>query len=175
MRSYLLKAIPVAAMAGLLLSAGGCSHSPIDNPSADVVLQVATTQTPPVTVQDQNGTCIATVPPWNVEFTNVPKSAGATQSPFNDITVRTVTLTYTWPAGVTGPATAVIGLPLTVPADSSASGDFYPLNSSDWNSSMESATASVVISVDAVTAVGEQVGITIVEQLFIEACKGGGP
>ena len=179
MRSNLWKTIVNAVMVASLLLIGGCSSSPLDNPDADVVLQVSGIEAPPVTVQDNAGSCIATIPPWTIEFINVPKSAGAIVSPFNDITVRGMTATYVWQdVVVSGPITTslvVIGAPATVPADSTGDVIFFPLLGQHFNSSMLSTTANMTINVDAVTAIGEQVGLTFNAQLFIEACAGGTP
>jgi len=179
MRSY-LKTFAITALGACLMVAAGCSSSPLDNPSADVVLQVAALDAPPVTVQDENGVCLATIPPWSIEFINVPKSAGATTSPFNDITVRSMTATYTWQdvvPPVTGPITAtltLIGAPATVPADGTQDVTFFPLLAQHFNASMLSTTANMFVTVDAVTATGEQVGVSFTGQLFVEACTGTG-
>ena len=177
MRSY-LKIFGYTAIVACFVVVAGCSSSPLDNAGADVVLQLTSMTPAPITVQDQGGTCIATIPTWAVEFTNVPKSEGAITSPFNDITVRSMTATYTWQdVVVAGPASAaLLGTPATVPADSTASVLFFPLLAQHFNASMIGTTANMAVQVDAVTATGEQVGVNFTAQLFVEACIGtGGP
>jgi hypothetical protein len=178
MRSY-LKTFAIMALGACLMVAAGCSSSPLDNPGADVVLQVSALDAPPVTVQDENGVCLATIQPWSVEFINVPKSEGAITSPYNDITVRSMTASYTWQDVVVGgpisTTLALIGAPATVPADSTQDVNFFPLLAQHFNATMLSTTANMFVTVDAVTATGDQVGVSFTGQLFVEGCTGGGP
>jgi hypothetical protein len=86
----------------------------------NVVLEVSQMSVPPVTSSQNgtNGTCTYTVTNASASFNNKPKNALAATSPFNDIVLQNVAITYVWDDGaVTSPATA--GLAATVPAGGS--------------------------------------------------------
>src|SRR5262245_24999299 len=134
MRSYTRL---LAAFSLVLAGAGGfvgCNSTIDDTDSAPVVLEVENLQIPPVTSTSDPlnpGSCTATLTNSSATFKNKPKNAVAVSSPFNDIILQNVVVTYAWDdgVGVTGPTTFGVGG--SVPANGSATGQFQVVNAFD--------------------------------------------
>ena len=116
----------IIAQTVVLAAAGwfaGCNGT-IDN-EPNVVLELETLTVPPVTssANGTNGACTYTVTVANGTFKNKPKNQFAGTSPFNDIILQNVNISYTWDDGVAQiPVTA--GLGGSVPANGSTSTQF---------------------------------------------------
>ena len=99
MRKYtkLLTCMVVLAVAGWF---AGC-NSTIDN-EPNVVLEVQNLTISPVTAaaDGPNGSCTYTITAANGTFKNLPKNQYADTSPFNDIILERVNITYVWDDGV---------------------------------------------------------------------------
>ena len=122
MRNYtkLLTCAVVIAVAGWF---AGC-NSTVDN-SPNVVLEVQTITIAPIT-SSQNGTggtCTYTLTPATASFKNLPKNQYSGTSPFNDIVLQYVDISYVWDDGA--PTTPVSpGIGGTVPAGGTQSIQF---------------------------------------------------
>ena len=102
----------------------GCNGT-IDN-EPNVVLEVSQLTTTPVTSSQNgtNGNCTYTISPATVSFKNMPKNSLAVTSPFNDIALQSVNISYRWDDGAnTDPVVANVGG--TVPANGAASAQIY--------------------------------------------------
>jgi hypothetical protein len=131
MRKYtkLLARTVVLAAAGWF---AGC-NSTIDN-EPNVVLEVQTLTISPVTVQQDSvlNTCTYTITAANATFKNLPKNQYAGTSPFNDIVLQSVDISYVWddnPAVIT--PTRTTGLGGAVPAGGSATAQFSVVANGD--------------------------------------------
>jgi hypothetical protein len=89
----------VIGTAVLLLATLGCSSSGLDDgTSANVVLEVDQVQLSIVTstYDPLNNVCIFQITESQATLSNLPKSAAAITSPFNDILITRMTLSYDW-------------------------------------------------------------------------------
>jgi hypothetical protein len=145
------------ALLALLAAAVGCTSNDIDDADGpNVVLELQTLDSPPVTGATAVGTCsvsssdclsINDCPPgevcnlplggqgcqveeWTATFANLPKSEGAVEEPFNNIEMRQVVVSYTW----SNPAfnsTIVLPLSGTIPANGTNTVTFFPITAED--------------------------------------------
>jgi hypothetical protein len=122
MRKYtkLLTCTVVLAAAGWF---AGCNSTIDDEPN--VVLEVATLTINPITssANGPGGACTFTVTSASGSFNNKPKNQYAGTSPFNDIVLQSVEISYVWDDGVVQPSVSA-GLGGTVPANGSSSAQF---------------------------------------------------
>ncbi len=165
----------LAVAAGALLAMSGCVKGSIDDPgSAQVELQVALTDTPAVTCSLQNGIPLFTVAEWSVTYNNVPKNELATTSPFNDIQIQSVTMSYDWPApaAVLIPPDRTIPSPATVPVSGSASVKIDPILLQDLDPNMAGTSGIVTMTIHARTGAGQSISKTVGETLAVSACQG---
>src|SRR5262245_32975536 len=98
------------ALTAVLVAAGwfASCNSTIDK-EPNVVLEVETVTIPPVTssANGPGGTCTFLATVANGTFKNKPKNQFAGTSPFNDIILQNVRVSYTWDDGVpVAPVTA---------------------------------------------------------------------
>ncbi len=126
MRKYtkLLTLTVVLAAAGWF---AGC-NSTIDN-EPNVVLEVQTLTITPITssADGTNGSCTYTITLATGTFKNLPKNQYAGTSPFNDIILNNVNITYTWDDGVVqSPISA--GLGGSVPAGGTGTAQFLAIS-----------------------------------------------
>ena len=144
--------------------------------SADVVLQIANIQSQPVSSTPNSAdpsTCSFTLTQWTMSVVNSPKNESATTSPFNDIILDTMTISYDWnnPAITTPSWTVPLGV--TVPADSTASIMFFPIAFDELQPAMagNSAGMSIVIHGRTGSGTGEDVIATGGTTLALNACQ----
>lgn len=171
-RSWLL-----LTLAGLMSLAMSCASGPIDDASgAAVVLEVQITDSPAITGQFQDGTCVIRITEWSAQFANIPKNSSATTSPYNDIIVEDIDISYSWPgaAGVTIPPERTIPSPGTVPANGSQSINFEPILLQDLSQDMLGTTGILALRINARTPVNDRITVNIGEALVIEQCQGSG-
>jgi len=190
----------------LVIVAGACTSDSLDDgDSADVVLQVVSLEPTAVTAQRETGSgvcsfsgaactvnsdcplgetctgaggCQLTVQDWQASFTNLPKNSVAITSPFNDIVLDHVEISYLWQ--IPGPVIAeqVIGLnAVTVPVNGQASASFPPISSAAVNNdpAVEGNTADLTMIFRGTTVEGSGVSVVAQGQLNIERCPVGGP
>jgi hypothetical protein len=115
-------------LAGVLVAAAGgwfagCNGTIDKEPN--VVLEVENLTIPPITssANGTNGSCTYTITQSTGTFKNKPKNQFAGESPFNDILLQNVTVTYVWDDGVSQPPVTA-GLGGSVPAGGSATAQF---------------------------------------------------
>lgn len=162
-------------LAAVLLVTASCTNDALDDGgSADVVLEVINLDNPAVTAQQSQaggGECTLMVEDWTASIQAAPKNGLAGTSPFNDLTLHTVTITYNWlDPGIITP-TRVVGLgDTTIPADGASSVTFAPISFDDLTVGMQGHTANLVLVFDATTVEGSSVRDTVQRQLFVEVC-----
>jgi hypothetical protein len=144
----------------LALAAAGCTGNSLDDAdSGNVVLEVTQINAPSASGQVTAGACSVSgnpclqtsdcpagefcqinpttqgcvAPDWTVTLTNVPKTDLGTTSPFNDIVLDSLTLTYTWSNGFPSSAVSTPMFPqnqlgLTIPASGTTTIKFTPVS-----------------------------------------------
>jgi hypothetical protein len=164
-------------LAVVLLVAASCTNDGLDDGSgADVVLEIVSLDNPAITAQTSGeggeGLCTLLVEDWTASVMAAPKNSLAVISPFNDLTLHTVTITYNWiDPGIVTP-TREVGLgDATIPAAGAASVTFSPIAFDDLDSgTMQGHTANLVLVFDASTVEGTHLRDTVQRQLFVEVC-----
>ena len=163
-------------LAGLMVAAAGCPENSLldDEDSAPVVLEIQVLTSPGVTAApDTVAGCLSpifTVTEWSATAGNLPKTSGAISSPFNDIDLRDVTITYTCDAGLTCPPTRLFGLTGTVPANGSVGFTYPPIFLQDVNTTLEGTTLNLDMVFRAETISGESITYVSAAVLQIASC-----
>ena len=119
--------------------------------------------------------------PTTCELAAVPKNSLAITSPFNDITMIDLVITYTFLNLPGNPAITiedrVVGLAdVAIPANATNSVTFSPISFDDLlinYPAIQGKTANLTMVFRAVTVEGAQIFDTFYEQLFIESCGSG--
>jgi hypothetical protein len=142
-----------------LLAVPACTENDLDEGDQDVVLEITSFNTPPVTGEIELGFCQLTpaidclnnnncpigdicvlppgggeclITPWTLGLTNMPLSEGAGESPFNDVLVHSVDITYDWSPLAIPTFTRTIGLGgVAIPAAGSGTVTFFPITFND--------------------------------------------
>jgi len=199
---------PTVVSALLLAALAGCTGNSLDDgDSGNVVLEVTAINAPQASGQVTAGTCSVSgnpclqtsdcpasefcqlnpttqgcLPPeWTVTLTSVPKSDLATTSPFNDVVLASLTLTYNWTNGfptssVSTPMFPANQLGLTIPASGQATVKFAPVSQQlllDLEAFLVtggSASADVVMTFAGATMDGEPVGTEAAAVLNLANC-----
>ena len=150
----------------------GC-NSTIDDPSGpDVVLEVENPIIPPITGA-ANPTpppaCTFTVANATASFKNKAKNSLGATSPFNDIVLETVTVTYVWDdlLGVSGPT--VFGVGGSVPAGGQATAQFAVVNLGDLVG-RDGHTAAMTLVFRGHTVAGDAVSSSTGGTLAVGSC-----
>lgn len=171
--------IPI--LAAVLLAAAACTGNAVDDgSSADVVIEVATMENPPVTAQAVEGGCTLEVVDWTATIDANPKNslAGGESIPFNDVVMDSVTIEYyafddnDRATPLFGPRIVGLGN-IAIPAGGSNSVSFAPISFEDLAGVGPGSTLNLVLIFRAVTVEGTTIHATAGRQLFIEACPGG--
>jgi hypothetical protein len=164
----LARSIVLAAVAAF----AGCNGHIDEEPN--VVLEVDTVMIAPITgaIDSTTGTCAFTVTNATATFKNKPKNALAEASPFNDIILQSVTVSYVWGGGQIL-TNKVFGLGGTVPANGSSSGSFSVINANDLISASPNGgdTASLTMVFRGVTVSGDDVSVTTGGTLTVNTCQ----
>jgi|WetSurMetagenome_2_1015567.scaffolds.fasta_scaffold213765_2 hypothetical protein len=178
--------ITTKILAGLLVVAAGgwlagC-NSTIDK-EPNVVLEVENVTIPPVTSTQDSvlNTCTYTITPATATFKNKPKNQFAGSSPFNDILLKSVDVSYIWDDGAPmQPVRAGVGG--SVPANGSATGNFSVVAShalattcldGSGNPVAECRgghTASLGLTFNGVTVSGDDVSVSTGGTLQVNSC-----
>ena len=176
MRARYGSLIAVAALCVAVL-APGCNDGTVDDgDTGDVVLEVAQVATTPITsATDPNnpGVCTITVTDWTTTLNNKPKNGSAIVSPWNDIMVGTVDITYVWddPSIVTAPVTMNING--TVPANGSLGVKHPPIFLGDVTGAMLGHSANLTMTYHGTAVSGEAVTTTAFGAVMtVNACVG---
>lgn len=165
------------AVALLLLGTlPGCNSNLDDPTSAPVVLEVQNVTIPPVTASFDaiTNTCKVTLTNATATVKNVPKNQFAATSPFNDIIMSGVTVTYVWDdgQGATGPV--FYGITGVIPANATGSIQFSVVSFGDLNSGPGGRfghTASMVLTFSGVLVEGAAVSVTTGGVLPVGSCS----
>lgn len=164
----LARSFVVAAVAVFV----GCNGTIDDEPN--VILEVQTLTIPPVTgaIDSITGNCAFTLTSATASFKNAPKNHLAEISPFNDIALQSVAVTYTWDNGFVL-ANTVFGIGGTVPANGSASVSFFVVNAADLIAASPNGgnTASLSMVFRGTTISGDPVSVTSGGTLTINTCQ----
>jgi len=169
------KQAKILALTVVLAAAGwlaGC-NSTIDS-EPNVVLEVKTLTITPITgARDPvSGACLFTVTNATATFDNKPKNALAIESPFNDIVLQDVVVTYTWENSPVGVASSTFGVGGTVPANGSTPAQFAVVNAQDLFAPVnrEGQTANLQLTFRGITVSGESVSTTTGGSLTVNTC-----
>jgi len=165
-------------LAGLLVvTAGtwlvGCNGTIDKEPN--VVLEVENVTIPTITSTQDSvlNTCTYTIAPANGTFKNKPKNQFATTSPFNDILLQTLSISYQWDdAQPASPVTT--GLSGSVPANGSSTAQFSVIS----NHALETTgplgraghTASLNMTFHGQTVSGDDVQVSTGGTLQVSSC-----
>jgi hypothetical protein len=190
-----IKTILMIPTAAVLLLAGACTGNSLDsNSGPQIVLEIVSFTTPPVTAAvsatgfcstttalgctvDADcpsleacviGGCTLTVVDWNVAFANVPKNTLAA-GPANDVAMIDVTISYSFP-GV-NPAPRVFGLGgQVIQTGGTGSIAFPPIALQDLDPSLVSSTGGLMMTFRGQTLEGTTIVFTVRRDLTIEEC-----
>lgn len=147
MKNTMKLVVRLALVAALSAGVLGCNSVLDDGDGPNVVLTVEQMTIPVVTAAVNQATlqCVFTVSDATATLKNQPKSAVAGESPFNDVVMESVTVSYAWddPALVTAPRTFPLGG--TVPAGGTGTVMFPPIASGDLTPAFEGHTAGLTM------------------------------
>jgi hypothetical protein len=149
------KLLWVSLLVMVLLTTAACTDSDLDDPdTGNVVLEVLGISNPAIT--GGFGVCTNTIPAvtcivdsdcpaleictigpdafctvteWTASLENVPKTADATTSPFNDVFIADASIHYTWADGTEFDRVKAISA--TIKAGSTGSVTFFPISQDD--------------------------------------------
>jgi len=201
MRGLKMKWLVLATVVALA-AGGSCTNNDLDNAgSADVILEVVSVDSPPVTAQRSTSTngqcslsatlcssnadcpitetclrqdvCMLEVEEWSATFRNQPKNTLGIGT-YNDVVLISVDISYAWVDGLIFTAPTTVGLGnIVVPAEGSASVDFFPISTDALgsNAAIEGATANLTLTVNARTVEGTTIRQTLLLQLQVEVCN----
>ena len=151
----------------------GCNGTIDKEPN--VVLEVETLTIPPITSSQDStsGTCTYTITAANGTFKNKPKNQFAGTSPFNDIVLQSVNVTYVWDDGEPqAPATA--GLGGSVPADGSGTAQFSVISNQALGNTgalgRAGHTATLGLTFNGITVSGDAVSASTGGTLQVNSC-----
>lgn len=161
-------------VAAIVLIAAGCTGNSLDDAdSADVVLEVFNIpQIPPVTtaIDASSGNCLFTITNLTVTFQNKPKNELGAESPFNDIEMRSVTLSYTWDTPALTTPTRIVPLGGTIAAGGSGTVSFQAIAAGDLTTGNAGHSAGVTMFFQGQTVSGNAVSARGGGTLTVNSC-----
>ena len=158
----------VAALLSLVTAA--CTNDPLDDSGApDVILEAGTLDNPPITATVDLLGCTFTVETWSIAFRNEAKNVIAA-SPFNDVVMDSVQVSYFWFDGALSTPTRTFGLTGTIPTNSEQTIDFPPMALDDLSLAFASSTANVVLLFTAHTVEGTTIRLQTSGALNVNSC-----
>ena len=167
----------ILVMTVVLVAMGACSDGGFDDGSnADVLLQVATVDVPPITatLDPLNpGGCTFTVTEALATLDNVPKTEFEVVTPANDILITRLTITYAWDDGVVTPP-FVTSPRITIPTDSTGTVTFLAIPLDDLiNAAVprDGHSAEMTIVFDGVTESSDNVQALSGAALIVNSCQ----
>jgi len=188
----------ILLLAVVLLAATACTENDLDESEASVVLEILGISNPEVQgdtggagqctgdpsipcldnqicADNQAGTCdfpdaLCTVTDWTVSVANQPLNDAGLESPFNDIVVISVIISYFNLDGSNYAPDRTVPIGATIRAGSIGTMTFAPIAFDDI--STDNTTVNLILAFDAVTVSGEDVEVAGGNgaQLFIEDC-----
>jgi len=146
----LQRSFTVAFAASLVLIVAACAHGNLDDgDSANVILTVQTVPSiPPVTAAPSPGGtgCTFTVPNTNVSLGSRPKTELALGSPFSDIAMDDVVITYEWVNPTGGEVTEdTLYISGTIPVNGTQTVSFVPIRLDYLNQGISGRTANLTL------------------------------
>jgi len=163
----------LALMAFAALAVLPSCNSAIDDPDGpNVVLEAENLTIPPINGQTDTttGTCNFTITNASATFKNKPKNEQAVVSPFNDIVLLSVHVSYDWGPGNAPQADGDFGLGGTVPANGTAPAQFAVVSGNDLVLH-EGEIASLVLTFTGKTVSGDIVSTTTGGTLAVGTCQ----
>jgi hypothetical protein len=183
-------------LAVALLGVAACTENELDESDADVILEILGITNPSVTGQVELGTCsvsgndcltiddcpigefcdLPVVPgeclitEWSVSLSNKPLNEGGVETPFNDIVVNTVTITYTTQGGAMYAPARTVQLGTVIQASSNGTVTFAPITFDDLSADNTTINLGLLFSADTVSGNAVSVFGGTGAQLFIEDC-----
>lgn len=185
----------ILVLAVVVLGITACTENDLDESEANVVLEITGINNPAVTGDIGAGTCslnaaiicldnsdcvdqaagfcefaLCTVADWVVDVRNQPLNEGGMESPFNDIVVSSVRLTYLNIDGSSYAVDSIVPLSATIEANGTGVISFAPIAFNDLTT--DNTTINVLFAFVAQTVAGQAVNIAggTGAQLFIEDC-----
>jgi len=174
------KKLLLFATALLVVLAASCSDSGLDDgSSANVVLEVdqVTLTIITSTWDPLSSVCVFQITDSTATLSNIPKSESAVTSPFNDILIDRLTISYDWDDGLAMP-TYVTSPRWVVPAEGSNQIRFLPVQLAEFLSavpSREGHSAELTLLFDGEVADGSRVQAVAGGALFVNSCIATGP
>ena len=149
-----------------------CNSELDDADGPNVVLEAENVIIPPVngTFDETTGICTFTITNATATFRNKPKNEEGASSPFNDIVLRNVLVSYDWGPGNAPQADGTFGMGGTVPADGTAPGQFAVVSGNDLVLH-EGQIASLVLTFVGRTVSGESISTTTGGTLAVGTCQ----
>jgi len=187
----------VVCAVAVMLAVPACTENTLDQDDQDVALEITSFDAPPVTGDVEVGTCqnnpgieclnnnncpigdvcdlsavsgLCTIPAWSFGLANLPLSAGADESPFNDVILNNLIITYDWSPLAIAPFTRTIGLfGVVIPAGGNGTIEFPPISSGDLLA--DDTAVNLTLTLDAKTVAGIDVNMPPAQgTLFISDC-----
>jgi len=166
-----LDQLDTPAVTGSIQGSGTCSGDPSIPCTSDFVCASAQ----PAAGFCQNIPCVRTINEWTANLSNIPKNSEAITSPFNDIILDRLLITYSPP--LSGVSSQVVGLGgVSIPADGTGSVSFAPIIFQALATIPIDASTTTNLSLvfQGHTPVNDDItGGPSSVQLFIEQCFGG--
>ncbi len=165
-------------VAAALVAAAACTSGALDEgESADVVLQVQQVTIPPVQGQsDGAGGCVFTVTESTATLAVAPKSGVAqASSPFNDVLVESLTISYAWDDPALDPLTPPVTTSprVVIPVDGTNQVRFLAVQAGVLDASFEGRSAELTLLFAGRTGDGKAVQALGGGSLVVHACLGG--
>jgi len=156
--------------AAVVLIAAGCTGNSLDDgDSADVVLEVYNIpQVPPVTTALNGAICTFTVTNMTVSLQNRPKNELVT-SPFGDVVMQSVTLSYNWDTLPPTP-TRTVNVGGTIAVGSTGTVSFAPIVLGDLTNTYAGHSASVSAVFRGATVAGDAVQASAGFSFSVNSC-----
>ena len=162
----------LALFALVVLASLTSCNSGLDDPDGpNVVLEAENLVIPPVngTTDTTSGICTFNVTNANATFRNRPKNEAGATSPFNDVVLLSVHVSYDWGPGNAPQADADFGLGGTVPANGTATAQFAVVGGNDLILH-EGQVASLILTFSGRTVSGEAISTTTGSTLAVGTC-----
>lgn len=151
--------------------------SDLDGPdSADVVMEIRSITSTPITSVPSTAdptSCVFTITQWTMSVFNLPKNELAITSPYNDVQLDYIEISYDWNnAAITTP-TWISPMGGVIPANGAASVSFYPIAADELDPAMAGNAAGISIRLVGHTGAGtgEEVVATSAAQLATNSCQ----
>ena len=187
-------------LAAVFLITAGCTSDRLDDgTSADVIIQVMALDNRPVSANQTTATqgtcsisgilcdstadcaqnevcarpslCLFEVEEWSATLQAAPKNSLA-GTPFNDVIMQNVRISYDWPDTGLSTPTRTLGLAgVTIPADGTNSVTFFPILGQDLASLDQGITGQLTMTFFGRTVEGTSVSGTSNAELYIETCN----